>query len=87
MLYALAAAAISLTSPVYTHQICQQYEVCEYTGGTHEECHVNRRGQRVCNIIAEQACTTEYVCYQDGPNDQPCYGIVDYDELIACLQG
>lgn len=87
MLNILASTLFALTSSASAATICEQVTTCEYTGYIYEECHINRRGREVCNIIQEQECTTELVCYEDAPLDQECYGIVDYDELIACLLG
>lgn len=65
---------------------CQNVTTCEVVG-THEECRYNRRGQYICTIVADQECSTELVCYEDGNlGGGDCFYLVG-DALYECLQG
>lgn len=82
-LFSTPAAAYA--NPTYG-QACETVTTCEVVG-SHEECYYNRRGQLICNVIADQECTTELVCYDNenlGGGD--CFYLVGY-ELDQCLQG
>lgn len=83
----MSAIMFAMTSTASASTVCHQVEVCDYTGYFHEECRINRRGQRVCDIIAEETCSIELECYEDAPNPQDCYYLIDFDAIYECLQG